>query len=92
MQNNSITRFSFTDEQDAMKIKEGVRMTKEFFSNKEIPGMIIGLSGEGKLARMLSAAHLGTLTSIYLAERLSVDAASNDIIEEFKKKTTSRFY
>ena len=75
------------DEEDPVRMKESVRTMKNFISEKGNDTTLIALNGTTKLSRILSLAHLGALTSIYLAEEEGRDAESNDVVEKFKKRT-----
>ena len=81
----------FYDQEDSVRMKQLVQTMKSFLADKGIPTTLIALSGHSFLDRILSATHLGTLTSIYLAEENGIDPESNTVIDEFKKRTLPSF-
>ncbi len=74
------------DEADSRRIKERMRLTREIIGNKGVPSTQIVIKGEHILTRILSAIHIGDLTSVYLAKLTGVDPEPVQIIEDFKKQ------
>ena len=74
------------DAADSRRIKERARLTKEIIGRKGVPSTQIVIKGEHFLTRLLSAVHIGDLTSVYLAKLTGVDPEPVTIIEDFKKQ------
>ncbi len=74
------------DESDNRRIKERMRLTKEIAGSKGVPSTQIVIKGEHLLTRILSAVHIGDLTSVYLAKATGVDPEPVVVIENFKKE------
>lgn len=74
------------DESDSRRIKERIKLTKEIIGSKGVPSTQIVIKGENLLTRILSAVHIGDLTSVYLAKLTGVDPEPVAIIEDFKKQ------
>ncbi len=74
------------DEADSRRIKERMRLTKEIAGGKGVPSTQIVVKGEQLLTRILSAVHIGDLTSVYLARATGIDPEPVVIIEDFKKQ------
>ena len=74
------------DEADSRRIKERMHLTKEVAANKNVPSTQIVIKGDSILTRILSAVHIGDLTSVYLAKLTGVDPEPVEIIENFKKQ------
>ena len=74
------------DEADSRRIKERMRLTKEIAGGKGVPSTQIVVKGEQLLTRILSAVHIGDLTSVYLARATGIDPEPVAVIESFKKE------
>lgn len=74
------------DEVDHRRVKERIRLTKEIIGSKGVPSTQLVIKGDNPLTKILSAVHIGDLTSVYLARLTSVDPEPVAIIEDFKKQ------
>ncbi len=74
------------DESDHRRVKERIRLTKETIGAKGVPSTQLVIKGDNPLTKLLSAVHIGDLTSVYLARLTSVDPEPVAIIEDFKKQ------
>ena len=73
------------DQRDHPRIRERIKLTRKIISEKDIPSTHMVLRGDSSLASMLSAVHIGDLTSIYLAELTNTDPEAVEVIEQLKK-------
>ena len=73
------------DQRDHPRIKERMKLTRKIISEKDIPSTHMVLRGDSFLASLLSAVHVGDLTSVYLAELTNTDPEAVEVIEQLKK-------
>ena len=72
------------DQEDHRRIRARIGLTKKIISEKEVPSTQIMIRGDNILTRLLSAVHIGDLTSVYLAMLTNTDPEPVEIIEGFK--------
>jgi glucose/mannose-6-phosphate isomerase len=75
------------DEHDTQQNKKRTDFLKEILKEKKIPVTEIVLKGTQPLVKILTALHLGDLTTYYLAKKHGVDPVETKIIDELKKNT-----
>ena len=74
------------DEADHKRVKARMRLTRELISKRNVPTTQILIKGENLLTRLLSAVHIGDLTSVYLAIFNNTDPEPVQIIEDLKRQ------
>ena len=74
------------DENDEMKIRKRMELTKKLIHLKKSPVLDLELKGSSDLVKIFSTIYLGDWTSYYLALRNKTDPTPVKIIEDFKKK------
>jgi len=74
------------DEDDHPRIRTRMRVTREIIAKKDVHTTQILIKGENLLTRLISAIHIGDLTSIQLAFLTNTDPEPVDVIENLKQK------
>lgn len=74
------------DEEDSLKIKKRMSVTKKLVMEHGVSVTEIAITGKSLFNRIITEAYLGDLTSIYLAEKYEIDPTPVELIATFKKQ------
>ena len=71
---------------DHVRIKKRIKLTKELLTKNKIENTQINMSGTSQLTKMFTSIFIGDYTSVLLAFKQNFDPSPVPTIEEFKKK------
>ena len=74
------------DEDDNIRIKKRIKITKELIKKKNVPVTEIALTGSSFLNKAFSAIYIGDWASYFLALKYKTDPTPVPVIEELKKE------
>lgn len=82
------------DEEDHPQIKKRMEITKQILQEKNIPALLVRITGKNRLARLFSSLLMASYVSYYLALIYKTDPFPFPTIEAFKKqlKQKSRMF
>ncbi len=84
--NNDLLCIILSKDDDHVRIKKRIKLTKELLTKKRIENTQINMSGTSKLTKMFTSIFIGDYTSLLLAFKQNFDPSPVPVIEEFKKK------